>query len=666
MFVDGRSIRVLLIANRGEVVSRVARTAKKLGIRTVGVYAESDAHSAYINDVDVAVYLGDDTSTSPYLDADAILAAARACEADAIHPGYGFLSENAEFAEACEANGLIWVGPTPESMRAMGGKLQAKRIAHDAGVPVLESVRIGDDLSVVRELAGRVGLPLLIKPSAGGGGKGMHRIDDLTTLDSEVASARREALSSFGDDTLFVEQCVEEPRHVEVQVFGDMHGNVIHVGDRDCSIQRRHQKIVEEAPAPDLPDELREQLRSSAVALAKSIGYVGAGTVEYLYFRDRIAFLEMNTRLQVEHPVTEEVSGLDLVELQLRVAAGERLPISQEDVQLNGHAIEVRLYAEDPSNGYLPSPGLVRAFDHPALPLGRWEVGVKAGSRVSSRYDPMIAKIIATGTHRSEAAARLAAMLDGLRVHGVTTNKKLLRNILVDDAFLDAQLSTAYLDGRPELATDHLGVRLDAFHATALTVHTAMVTNDHRQLQQFAPYGWRNMRTQDETLTLHEDQRSFEVSYRQERDESWTVSIDADTHRARVFGRSNDGIDIEVDGHRRQATVSSYADEAVVDTRGATSRYLVKASLQEEADVAASGACVATVPGTVVEVLAEVDQKVESGDVLVVIEAMKMEHRLTASGSGVVERVLVSTGESVDYQQLLVDVRLEAVLGEPS
>lgn len=359
------SITTVLVANRGEVASRIARTATRLGIRTVGVYAESDRNAAYLDDLDIAVALGDDATSSPYIDHELILDAAQRTGADAVHPGYGFLAENAEFAAKVIEQGLTWVGPPPQAMIEMAGKIRAKEIARDSGVPVLDSVTVDDDPESSIERARAIPTPLLVKPSAGGGGKGMHRVDDHAALAQTIEIAQREALSSFGDGTLFIERYVESPRHVEVQVFADQHGNVVHLGDRDCSVQRRHQKIVEEAPAPGLDAHVRERMAEAAVSLARSIGYEGAGTVEFLYFDGDFAFLEMNTRLQVEHPVTEQVTGEDLVEWQFIVASGGRLPSSQEEITLDGHSVEVRLYAEDPANDYLPSPGTVHLLEAP-------------------------------------------------------------------------------------------------------------------------------------------------------------------------------------------------------------------------------------------------------------------------------------------------------------
>ena len=656
MTVQLRPITTVLVANRGEVVSRVARTASRLGMHTIGVYTETDIDAAYLADVDAAVALGDDSASSPYLDPGAIIAAARVAGADAIHPGYGFLAENADFAQACEAAGLLWIGPTPASMRAMSGKIRGKEIAREAGVPVLDSVRIEDDLWEVRELAERVGLPLLVKPSAGGGGKGMHRIDDLADLEAVVASARRAARSSFGDGTLFVERYVERTRHVEVQVFGDKLGSVVTLGDRDCSIQRRHQKIVEEAPAPALPDEVHELLASSAAALARRIGYCGAGTVEFLVFDDQVAFLEMNTRLQVEHPVTEQVTGLDLVEWQLRVAAREPLPLTQDQIRLTGHSIEVRLYAEDPAHGYLPSPGTVRLLEIPASPQARWELGVRTGSSVNSRYDPLIAKIIATGDTRDEAAGTLVTALGRMRIHGVATNRGLLIAIAAHDEFRAARLSTAFLEEHPELLAPVLPAGSRVVHAVAAALHTALDIQAAKTVQRFAPYGWRNLPSQDEQVTVHAGDEAVRVNFHHERDGTWFLDVDGETHRARVFQHTGELIDLELSGVRHRARVATYPDQLVVDTAYGESRFVERSALQESEDVGSAEACLATVPGAVVEVSVTEGQQVAEGDTLVVLEAMKMEHRLTASGAGRVTRVLVAAGDSVDYQQLLVDV----------
>jgi propionyl-CoA carboxylase alpha chain len=648
------SIKVVLVANRGEVVSRVARTAARLGLRTVGVYAESDATNPYIRDVDMAIALGDDDTTSPYLDIDGIISAAVRSGADAVHPGYGFLAENAQFAEACIKQGLTWIGPSPLAMSAMGGKIRAKEIAREAGVPVLDSVEILDGLGEVRALAERAGFPLLVKPSAGGGGKGMHRVDSLDELEETVLRAQREARAAFGDSALLVERLIERPRHVEVQVFGDQHGNVVHLGDRDCSIQRRHQKLVEEAPAPRLAPQVRRQLAESSVALAKQIGYSGAGTVEFLCFDDQIAFLEMNTRLQVEHAVTEEVTGLDLVELQLRVADGQALPFSQAEVVLTGHAIEVRLCAEDPARDYLPSPGVVRELELRAGSTARWELGVRSGSRVSTRYDPMIAKAIAVASSRDGAAAQLAQELSGLRLHGIATNRELLAAVMTSAGFLEDVPTTSFLEENPRLATPAYAAGVTELHAIAAAIHQALAEQETKQVQRFAPYGWRNFHSQDQEVHLRCRDGEVHVLFRQERTGEWRVRVSDVSHRIRVFNWDRRSIDIELSGQRQELRVAAYPDLTIVEGSTGQTRFTPVESLGRLLETPRTGSCLAPVPGSVTDVRVEAGQVVERGEVMVIIEAMKMEHRIMADAAGVVESVRVTVGDSVDYQDVLV------------
>jgi 3-methylcrotonyl-CoA carboxylase alpha subunit len=459
-----RPITRLLVANRGEIARRVIRTADELGIETVAVFSDPDRGLPFIDEATYAVALGGTTSAESYLDAAKVLDAARRTGADAIHPGYGFLSENSDFAEAVAAAGLVWVGPTPSSMRAMALKVEAKHIAADAGVPLVPGAELSADVSDADLLATaeRVGFPLLVKASAGGGGKGMRVVRSSSELLESVAGARREAASSFGDPTVFLERYLERSRHVEVQVFGDAHGHVVHLFERECSIQRRHQKVVEESPSPGATASTLEGMYAAAVSLAKAIGYVGAGTVEFLVAGEGSAqeffFLEMNTRLQVEHPVTELVTGLDLVEWQLRVASGEPLPLEQHAIERAGHAIEVRLYAEDPANGYLPSTGTLEAWDLEEWePSARIDSAVEAGSVVSPYYDPMLAKVICSGATRAEAAADLAQVLRSAGIRGVTTNAAMLAAVLTSPSFLDGDTTTAFLDEHPEVLAPQPG-----------------------------------------------------------------------------------------------------------------------------------------------------------------------------------------------------------------
>ncbi|MEM9038934.1 MAG: biotin carboxylase N-terminal domain-containing protein [Actinomycetota bacterium] len=669
----------LMIANRGEIVVRIASTAHRLGISTVGVYSEPDRNSMHVDTVDVAVALGGATPAESYLRADAVIDAALAQGCQAVHPGYGFLAENAEFAEQVAAAGLIWVGPSPADIRLLGDKIAAKKAAIEAGVPTapLFEIEAADDLP------DDVPFPALVKAAAGGGGRGMRVVRSSDELADAVAAGSREAEAAFGDGTVFVEPYIERARHVEVQVIGDAHGHVIHLGERECSIQRRNQKIVEESPSPGILPETRAALCEGAVKLAASTGYQNAGTVEFLVGEagtvDEINFLEVNTRLQVEHPVTEAVTGVDLVELQLRVAAGEALPVVQDDVSSSGHAIEVRVVAEDPAAGWLPSTGEVTAFD-----IGegvRVDTGFRAGAVVSPDYDSMLAKVIAHAPTRTEAAARLRRALLGSDVAGVTTNVPALTAILGEPDYLAARTPTAYLDEHPDVVAvlGPSGGDLDALLLAAVFAAEASSRSvGSANPLAFVPSGWRNVRTQGQRQAwtrAAEPEVEHHVEY--------TISADgavvllgpppaitddgsfADDDRRRVevrlLRRAVGEIAIEVDGVRR--TVST----AVVDggyrtrsTAGSAMWTLAPRFVDHDAEAAGSGP-VCPLPGSVLSVHVEVGQEVTDGDVLMVVEAMKMEHRITATGTATVSAVHFAAGDRVDQGDLLVS--LESVDG---
>ncbi len=650
------TITRILAANRGEIVSRVARTAHQRGIEVVAVYAASDEKAHYLADADLAYFLGDDANSSPYLDIDLLVTAARATGCDAVHPGFGFLAENAEFARAVHAAGLVWIGPPPAAIDAMGGKIAAKRVAAEAGVAVLESIELTDDVEIATKAAREVlSLPLLVKPSAGGGGKGMHRVDDFNDLPRVLAAAQREAKASFGDDTLFIERYLETARHVEVQVIADAHGGVVHLGTRDCSIQRRHQKIVEEAPAPHLDAALTEQMCTAAVDLARSIGYVGAGTVEYMVLGDEYAFLEMNTRLQVEHPVTEEVTGVDLVDLQITVARGDALPLAQSDVVLTGHSIEVRLYAEDPTAGFLPSPGTIGVFSAPKGDTSRWESGVASGSPVSSRYDPMIAKIIATGRDREEARVKLVRSLRGLAVSGVTTNRDMLVAVLGHDAFVAGALATRLLEDHPELALSRPPAEEVTVNAVAAVLADVVQRRAAATLQAFTPAGWRNVRSAPSSTALIANGEELLVEYAADRNGTWHVSVGGVDHSARIIGVRDDEFDLLVDDIRRRFSVRRESDGFLVSWAAGQTLFTSRSALVND-EALAVGALVAPLPGVVVAVERQVGDLVEAGDTLLIIEAMKMEHRVLAPESGRLSELHVKPGDPVEHDQLLAAV----------
>ncbi len=639
--MSATTITTVLVANRGEIARRVFRTARAMGLRTVAVFAAADADAPFVRDADLAVRL-----PGGYLDADAVLAAARDAGADAVHPGYGFLSENAAFAQAVTDAGLVWVGPSPEVITAMGDKLAAKRAAVAAGVPTLPSAEDPAD-------AASVGYPLLVKASAGGGGKGMRIVERAEDLDEAVAAARREALNGFGDDTVFLERYVARSRHVEIQVLGDAHGTVVHLGERECSIQRRHQKIVEESPSPVVEDAMRAAMGDAALALARAIGYTSTGTVEFLVddATREFFFLEVNTRLQVEHPVTEEVTGVDLVREQLRVAAG--LPVSPEAAAatFHGHAIEVRLYAEDPANGFLPAIGTLAAFEPAAEPAVRWESGVESGSVVGVDFDPMLAKVVAHAPTRAEAAARLASALERLHLGGVVTNRDFLASVLRHEAFLAGDTTTDFIERHaPRLAVepDQEGLeRLGAIAALWL---------QHRNRRSATvlatmPSGWRNTKMPAQEVRLGWGDLETAIRYRAQRDGSFQVGDDS---VAIVHDWTPDSIDIELDGHRARAAITVDGDDLhlTIGTSTASLRLIPRFVIPGPAEVA--GGFVAPMPGKVLDVRVTPGQSVAAGETLVVLEAMKMEHHMAAPADGVVAEVRVEAGQQVENGALLL------------
>ncbi|GAA4881896.1 acetyl/propionyl/methylcrotonyl-CoA carboxylase subunit alpha [Actinomycetospora straminea] len=662
-------ISTLLVANRGEIARRVIRAARSLGVRTVAVFSEPDADAPHVDEADRAVALRGSTSTETYLDTAQILAAARATGADAVHPGYGFLSENASFARACAAAGLTWVGPDPASIEAMGVKHTAKALAREAGVPTLPDALLAtDDPDDWARAAEGVGFPLLVKASAGGGGSGMREVASPDLLADAVRSARAEAARSFGDDTVFLERLLVAPRHVEIQVLGDAHGHVVHVGERECSIQRRHQKVVEEAPSPVVTPELRARMGATAVALAKKLGYVGAGTVEFLLDEvgdflasdagvdatltqppapESFFFLEMNTRLQVEHPVTEEVYGVDLVALQLAIADGERLPFTQDELVPRGHAIEVRLYAEDPAAGDRPSPGTLHRYRHDDDL--RWEDALGERGEVSAFYDPMIAKVIAHAPTRTAAARRLAAGLAHAEIHGPATNRDLLVAVLRDPDFLAGATRTDFLDRHPDLRTPAPATPR-VVHLAAAIACTSAARRADDPLAGLAPPGWRTLRGAPRPhVTWEGPDGPVDVAPR--------LTADALQLADQTLGLRDltpHGVRVTHDGVAHRCRVAHHDGTAHVDDGEGHSAWREVPRLPAP-DAAAGGAGpVSEVPGTVVEVLVGEGEHVVAGQKLVVLEAMKMEHPALAATDGVVETVHVAVGQYVEAHATLV------------
>ena len=673
------AITSLLIANRGEIARRIIRTAKLMGIHTVAVYSEPDRHAPHVREADVAVAIGGSTATESYLRIEAIIGAAQRSGANAIHPGYGFLSENAEFAQAVVDAGLIFVGPTPANIRNMGGKIAAKKIAVAAGMPTLPSVVLeGDDPATWAEAVAGIGYPVLLKASAGGGGKGMRIVGARSELDEALIGARREALSSFGDGTVFAERYLPAPRHIEIQVFGDTHGNVVHLHERECSIQRRHQKIVEEAPSPAVTPGLRAQMGFSAVELVKSIGYVGAGTVELLLddASGEFYFLEMNTRLQVEHPVTECITGTDLVRWQLDVAMGKPIPLVQDQIELRGHAIEVRLYAEDPAQDFLPTFGTLTRYAHQDADGGlRFDEGVESGSVVSTFYDPMLAKVVTHAPTRIEAAARMASALRAMEIHGVTTNRDYLAAVMTEPDYLAGHTTTAYVGTHANLLNQQVSPQRceDALIAAALV--TSLRNRKGDGMWAFGSAGWRNLRSQplNATFRLAGDDQIHVVAYTPSGSSGssgrlFTVEIDRTKRAVRVTqmlasGAACEELVLEIDGLSSAHRVS-FASEVNPHDGQTSNVWVNNAAGQVDLVVVprfpvsslatVAGGPTAPVPGRVVAVNVAVGDSVVAGQVLVVMEAMKMEHKITAAADATIAEVRCAVGEQVDARQVLV------------
>ena len=645
-----KPIDTLLVANRGEIACRVMRTAKAMGIQTVAVHSGIDANARHVREADLAVNLGGAKPADSYLRIDALIAAAQASGAQAIHPGYGFLSENAGFARAIEAAGLIFLGPPASAIDAMGSKSAAKALMEAAHVPLVPGYHgEAQDVETFRAASNAIGYPALLKAAAGGGGKGMKVVERESELAEALASAQREAQSSFGDSRMLVEKYVLKPRHVEIQIFADQHGNCLYLNERDCSIQRRHQKVVEEAPAPGLSAELRRAMGEAAVKAAQAIGYVGAGTVEFLLDeRGDFFFMEMNTRLQVEHPVTELITGLDLVAWQIRVARGEVLPITQEQVPLIGHAIEVRLYAEDPDNDFLPATGTLALYrEANAGPGRRVDSGVSEGDEVSPFYDPMLGKLIAWGENREEARLRLLAMLKETCVGGVRTNLAFLTRVLAHPAFANAELDTGFIPRHEaqllppvtELPAEFWQLAAEAFVQSEAPLqrhddcHSPWACNNGLRLGLPAET--------DLHLNCQSERQVIRLRH-------------ASASTAQLQGES---LSVERDGLRQQHLAIRRGDSLYLHYAGELrSIQRVDPIAEVEASHQHHGGLTAPMNGSIVRVLVEAGQQVEAGTALVVLEAMKMEHSIRAPHSGTVKALYCSEGEMVSEGAVLVEL----------
>jgi 3-methylcrotonyl-CoA carboxylase alpha subunit len=643
-------LKSVLVANRGEIACRVMRTARRMGIRTVAVYSEADRDSMHVAMADEAHAIGPAAARESYLRGDRIIAAAQASGAEAVHPGYGFLSENAEFAEACAVAGLTFIGPPPAAIRAMGSKSAAKALMERAGVPLVPGYHGEDQDSARLEVeATRIGYPVLIKASAGGGGKGMRVVEHQEDFASALELAKGEARAAFGDDQVLVERYLTRPRHIEIQVFADTHGNVVYLFERDCSIQRRHQKVVEEAPAPGMDPGRRAAMGRAACDAARAIGYVGAGTVEFIAEGDDFFFMEMNTRLQVEHPVTEMITGQDLVEWQLRVAAEERLPLLQDGLAIHGHAIEVRIYAEDPSRDFVPSVGRLAWLRQPDVgDRVRVDSGVREGDEITVHYDPMIAKLIAWGETRAEAIRRLSAALMSYEVVGVRTNLDLLRNISAHPAFQAANLDTGFIQRHSEVLKTADGAQMPRV-AIAAVVAELLGAEAQAALARdpWSPWStsgaWRLNGDGYRDLTLKGAEAEYVVRVHPDRDDSFDMVVDKQSVKVR---RGAKGV-LVIDGVTRRVPVAvAHGFTAIVD--GVNWPLSVVDPLAPSAAEGTGGdRLLAPMPGMVILVSAEPGAAVKRGEVMLILEAMKIQMRLVAPRDAVVETVRARVGEQV-------------------
>ena len=624
----------ILIANRGEIACRIMQTAQNMGIKCIAVYVDADADAPFVKMADESVLL----STS-YMDSDAILSAAKQTGAQAVHPGNGLLSENPVFARKVKNNNLIWIGPSAHVIKVMGDKLKAKELAEKSGVPTLPK---SADLKDAKDL----GYPLLIKAAAGGGGKGMRIVTSPKNLKESVISAQREALSGFGDDRIFIERYVKKSRHIEIQILGDEHGNIVHLGERECSIQRRHQKIIEESPSPKVDPFLREQMGEAALKLAKKIKYCSAGTVEFL-MDDKTGefwFLEVNTRLQVEHPITEEVTGIDLVYEQIKIARGEELEFTQDDISWHGHSIEARLYAEDPGNNFLPEVGTLIAYDTEMAGDIRWDSGVEQGYKVGTDFDPMLSKVIAWAPNRIDAINKLARGLEKAHFGGVKTNRDFLISCLRNESFINGNTTTDFIE-REKPNSEQVLSENQIFNASAaIALWIAMGNRASDEVTDFMPSNWTNGRMPHQRIKLTILKNEIEIKYQLKRSGLFEVM----GTNCKIHAVDESGIDVEVGSHRFFAQVTRADDQILINMPFGDLDAVIVPRFIEPGNEIPEGGLVAPMPGKVIEVKVKKGDKVKAGDTLIIIEAMKMEHSIKATENGKVAKLMVSLNQQVD------------------
>ncbi|MEB3347317.1 acetyl-CoA carboxylase biotin carboxylase subunit [Aquimarina gracilis] len=655
-----KSINTILIANRGEIASRIIRTCKKMGITSVAVYSEADKNALFVKQADLAIYIGDPEPAKSYLDQDKIIQAAKTTGADAIHPGYGFLSENATFAQRCKDEGITFIGPKPEAIEAMGSKSRAKEIMEQSGVPVIPGYR-GKDQSnaTLKTEALKIGFPVLLKATAGGGGKGMRIAHEEKEIELAIASAKREAKSAFGDDELLIEKYIQSGRHIEFQIFGDQQGNVIHLLERECSIQRRYQKVIEESPSPVMTEGLRKKMGDAAVLAAKALNYDNAGTVEFIFDENSgdFYFLEVNTRLQVEHPVTEEITGLDLVQMQIESVQGLPLQIKQEDVKGEGYAIEARLYAEDAANDFAPATGTVYKFQYPDVEGLRVESAIESGSQISMFYDPMIAKIIVKGANRQVAHTKLNYVLQHLVCQGTVTNLPFLKALLAHKDFKNGKYDTHFIDNHINLS-DINKYSDDSIEEVliAATLYRWNQREQTRKILRSLPSGWRNnfYEFQKEIFVLGD--QTFEVQYRFEQ-AHFSFAIHQKEFKASIVEAGKSSIRINSNGLQKEYAIIQVGHEIFAHTATIGNLKFIQQDrfpIKEKEKV--NGGYESPIPSQVVKINIEPGDKVKEGDPLMVISSMKMENILVANQDGVVEEVYVEEGHNVEAGFLLLKV----------
>jgi len=662
----------ILIANRGEIALRVMRTCRVLGISTVAVYSDADAQAPHVGFADEAVHIGPAPSDQSYLNIQKIIDAAKRTGAEAVHPGYGFLSENADFAEGCDSVGITFIGPTPDAIRKMGLKSTARKMMAAAGVPIVPGYdREDQSLEMLRKNAEKIGLPILIKASAGGGGKGMRVVRDKSELEAAIEASRREAEKAFGDGTLLLESYIDDARHIEVQILGDNHGSLIHLFERECSVQRRHQKIIEESPSPAVDSELRQRICEAALAAGRGIGYTNAGTVEFILAPSgEFYFIEVNTRLQVEHPVTEMITGQDLVKLQIEIAEGKPLSIGQEDVKQNGHAIEARLYAEDPNNSFLPATGTLHQWEMPLAIEGlRIDSGVDRGTEVGIHYDPLLAKLIVHGPDRESARQRLASALKNLVVLGAGTNREFLINTLEHPTFESGTYHTGLIDQNISELIAPKDANEDLIAASVVALYFIRRRQAEATILPDLPLHYRNNPFRDPSIKLEVGDEAFEVSLRAgERDRprrSLTVTAEDNSFilsnkdwqaNAQVVSFEPGSIRVAFDGVQRLFRIAEAGDKIFVQSHSFSSVVKRPARHPRAQSASEHESAYAPMPGQVLKVLVAAGQQVAAGDPLVILEAMKMEQTLRASTAGVIEEVLVKQGDVVAPGDTLVKI----------